>query len=137
MANERRRPPAALLRIANPLALAVAGQRWFPLWARLTHRGRTSGKEYVIPVAIVAVTDDRFVIGLPWGPQTNWVRNTIAAGGCTLLWRGHEQQLTDPVLIDTEAARQIATGIPRFVVGRGRFPGFLQLTRPPSAVTGH
>ena len=131
-----RKPPAVLLKVLNPLALAIAGQRWFPLWARVKHRGRRSGTEYTIPVAIVAVTADRFVIGLPWGPNTNWAKNVVAAGGCTLTWRGHDETVTEPRVIDTVAARDLASGFRRRIVGRGGFPAFLQLSRPAPAQGG-
>lgn len=121
------------MRVVNPVALAVAGRPWFPLWARVTHRGRTSGKQYTIPVAIVAATADRFVIGLPWGPNTNWVKNVVAAGGCTVTYRGHDEAVTAPQVIDTVAARELASGFRRVIVGRGRFPAFLQLSRPAAA----
>jgi hypothetical protein len=75
---EHRPPPAAIVKISNPVARLLAGHRWFPLWAVLHHRGRKSGKDYAIPVAVMA-TPDTFVIGLPWGVRTSWVQNVIAA----------------------------------------------------------
>jgi hypothetical protein len=52
-AAARRKPPALLLTVFTPLADALAGRPWFPIWARLRHRGRTSGKDYQIPVAVL------------------------------------------------------------------------------------
>jgi hypothetical protein len=31
---------------------------------------------------------DGFVIALTYGPDRDWVRNVLAAGGCTIEWRG-------------------------------------------------
>ena len=62
----------------NKFAVHLAGHRLFPLWAVLRHRGRKSGTEYSIPVAVMP-TDDAFLIGLPWGRGTDWARNTVAA----------------------------------------------------------
>src|SRR3954453_22221633 len=66
-------PPRGLVNAAEPLARALAGRRWFPLWAVVHHRGRKSGTEYATPVAVVPTSDPALVlIGLPWGPETNW-----------------------------------------------------------------
>ena len=74
-------PPAAAKQ-CNKVALLLAGRRFVPLWAALHHRGRRSGKAYVVPVAVTP-TDTTFLIALPWGRGTDWVRNVRAAGECT------------------------------------------------------
>ena len=107
----------------------LAGRRWFPAWARLRHRGRRSGKEYVIPVAVLA-TPGAFVIGLPWGPQTNWVRNVLAANGCTITWKGRDYLVTNPLLVDQAVALGAANALQRAIITRVAFPAFLQLDRP-------
>ncbi|GIF16983.1 hypothetical protein Ate01nite_70150 [Actinoplanes teichomyceticus] len=81
----------------------LAGRRWFPLWAVVHHRGRVSGRGLSVPVAVVA-TPDGFVINLPWGARTNWVRNVIAAGGCTLRWKGADHRVDHPEILDAAAA---------------------------------
>lgn len=91
-------------RATAPLTRSLAGRRFFPLWAVVHHRGRTSGREMSLPVAVRA-TPEAFVIALPWGPGTNWVRNVQAAGGCTLRWRGRDVAVTRPELLDPQAAR--------------------------------
>ncbi|HUD36996.1 MAG TPA: nitroreductase family deazaflavin-dependent oxidoreductase [Streptosporangiaceae bacterium] len=126
--SARSKPPAALIKATNPMARALAGRRWFPLWAQVHHRGRKSGNEYAIPVAVL-VKDDVFIIGLPWGPKTNWVQNVQAAGGCTIRWKGEDYRVTNPQLVDKSAALEIAKGFTRTVVTRGNFPAFLRLTR--------
>ena len=60
-------PPAAAKQF-NKVALLLAGRRFVPLWAALHHRGRRSGKEYVVPIAVIP-TDTTFLIALPWGPR--------------------------------------------------------------------
>ncbi len=87
----------------------------FPLWAIIHHRGRRSGTEYATPIAVVPTrSDDVFLIGLPWGPKTNWARNVIAAGGATLTWKGGEHPATEPRLIDGEEAAALAeAAVPR------------------------
>ncbi|WP_221327906.1 hypothetical protein [Actinoplanes sp. L3-i22] len=91
-------------RATAPAVRVLAGRRWFPAWAVVHHRGRVSGRDLTVPVAVVA-TSDGFVINLPWGARTNWVRNVVAAGGCTIRWRGVEHRMDDPRIIDAAAAR--------------------------------
>lgn len=94
-----------IIRWGLPLALTfLAGRRFFPLWAVLHHRGRTSGRLLAVPVAVLAAPDV-FVIPLLFGPRTNWVRNVLAADGCVLRWRGVEHSLTGPELIGPARAR--------------------------------
>jgi hypothetical protein len=123
-----RKPPARLVKATAPLAARLAGHRWFPVWAVLRHRGRRSGRDYAIPVAVL-VTADGFVIGLPWGPETNWVQNVLAAGGCGLRWKGRELRLTDPELVGADVALAAAGPLQRRVIRRLDFPGFLRLRR--------
>jgi deazaflavin-dependent oxidoreductase (nitroreductase family) len=120
--------PARLVKLTSPLARRLAGRRWFPLWAVLEHRGRRSGRDYAIPVAVL-VTPETFVIGLPWGPQTNWVRNVLAAQGCTIRWKGEEFRVRDPQLVGVDVALQAAGSFQRAVIRRFGFAAFLQLRR--------
>ena len=121
-------PPAAAKQL-NRLAVRLAGHRWLPIWAVLHHRGRRSGKPYATPVAVLA-TDTTFVIGLPWGRTTDWVRNVRAAGGCTVRWKGTTQECTDPTFVGHEVALAAAHGLPRWVLEHRDFAGgFLQLHR--------
>lgn len=121
-------PPAAAKKF-NSVAVRLAGHRWFPLWAVLRHRGRRSGREYAVPLAVIP-TDTTFVIGLPWGRDTDWVRNVRAAGGCTVRWRGVDYECTEPAFVGRDVALAAAHGVARRVLERQDFPGgFLQLQR--------
>jgi deazaflavin-dependent oxidoreductase (nitroreductase family) len=121
-------PPAAAKQF-NKVALLLAGRRFVPLWAALHHRGRRSGKAYVVPVAVTP-TDTTFLIALPWGRGTDWVRNVRAAGECTIRWRGHDYACSEPEFVGQEVARAAARGVTAFALNRGDFPhGFIQLTR--------
>lgn len=121
-------PPAGAKHF-NRVALLLAGRRFVPVWAALGHRGRRSGRQYVVPIAVIP-TDTSFLIALPWGPRTDWVRNVRAAGGCTVRWRGHDYACSEPEFVDQEIARSAAHGVTAFVLGRLHVPeGFLRLTR--------
>lgn len=123
-------PPRWAVKLAEPVANLMAGRRWFPLWAIVHHRGRKSGREYAVPIALIPTRgDDIVMIGLPWGIQTNWAQNVLAAGGATLTWKGGEHVVTRPRIIGADEAVSLAKGPVRRVVGSGRFPGFLVLDR--------
>jgi hypothetical protein len=51
--------------------------------------------------------DGGYVIALTYGSQSDWVRNVIAAGGCTLKTRGHTVRLTRPMLYHDERRRAL------------------------------
>ena len=122
-------PPAAAKRFNKIVALPLAGRRLFPLWAVLKHRGRKTGKEYAVPLAVIP-TETTFVIALPWGRGTDWVRNVRAAGRCTVRWKGADYECTEPRFVDTQVALAAARGPTRRILKRRQFPhGFIQLSR--------
>lgn len=97
-----------------------------PLWAVIHHRGRRSGTEYATPIAVVPTLDKGVVmIGLPWGTNTNWARNVVAAGGASLTWKGREHWLTDPRIVEGPDAGALAKPLFRRVVVR--MPGAIVL----------
>ena len=124
------RPPVAA-KAFNRVALLVAGRRFVPVWASLRHRGRRSGREYVVPIAVIP-TDTTFVIALAWGRGADWVRNVRAAGRCTIRWRGVDYECTAPTFVDQEVALAAARGLVRLGLRRVHVPdGFIQLDRRP------
>ncbi len=105
----------------NKVAVHLAGHRFLPLWALLRHRGRRSGTPYATPVAVIP-TETTFVIGLPWGPGTDWVRSVRAAGRCTIRWKGVDYECTAPTFVDKGVALAAAHGLTRRILQRGSFP---------------
>jgi deazaflavin-dependent oxidoreductase (nitroreductase family) len=126
------RPPAFAKQF-NRIALPLAGHRFFPLWAVLRHRGRRTGKEYAVPLAVIP-TETTFIIALPWGRETDWVRNVRAVGRCTVRWKGADYECTDPTFVDSEVALAAARGMTRRILRwQGDHPhGFIELTRRPA-----
>jgi deazaflavin-dependent oxidoreductase (nitroreductase family) len=121
-------PPASAKQF-NKVAVRLAGHRAFPLWAVLRHSGRRSGAAYSTPVAVIP-TASTFIIGLPWGRDTDWVRNVRAAEGCTIRWKGRDFTCTDPAFVGKDVALAAATGLARRAIEKRDMPGgFLQLTR--------
>jgi len=84
-----------------PLTRPFAGTRFLTLWAVLEYRGRRSGRANATPVAIRR-TPDGFVILIPFGTGTQWPHNVLAAGGCTVRWKGAPHIAHDPELIGEE-----------------------------------
>ena len=63
------------------LRMARAGRGPFSI---VRHVGRRSGAIYETPI-VVARVPAGFVAELTYGPDVNWYRNIVAAGGCELL----------------------------------------------------
>jgi hypothetical protein len=53
----------------------------------VVHRGRRPGRRYRTPVNVFA-TEDGYRFALTYGPDTDWVRSVLAAGGCEQQTRG-------------------------------------------------
>jgi hypothetical protein len=63
--------------VTNPIQLQYA---WLlPPWAVILHRGRRSGRLYRTPVNVFP-RPGGCVVALTYGPQSDWVRNVLAAG---------------------------------------------------------
>jgi len=67
---------------------------WAPGLGVVIHRGRRSGRLYQTPVNVFAAKDG-YVFALTYGPDTDWVKNVLAAGGCERA--RHPADLTAPV----------------------------------------
>jgi deazaflavin-dependent oxidoreductase (nitroreductase family) len=91
-------------RTFNPWILKSAGGDRSP-FAVVGHVGRRSGKAYATPV-IVRPVEDGFVFALTYGPDVDWYRNILAAGRCSLRWRGETHRLEQPETLSVEAGLQ-------------------------------
>jgi hypothetical protein len=101
-------------RTLNPLTLKIAGKR-LGVYASLQHVGRRSGRVYSTPV-VARLLGDGFVIALPYGADTDWCRNVMAAGTCTLLWYGQKYTLERPEILQPSAALRAYPWSPRFIL---------------------
>jgi deazaflavin-dependent oxidoreductase (nitroreductase family) len=93
--------PKRLARFNRRVTNRVLGTAapYVPPMAMVVHRGRRSGRRYSTPV-LAFPTDGGCAIALTYGPDTDWVRNVLAAQGCLLRRRGGELELTNPVISD-------------------------------------
>ncbi len=78
----------ALKQTLNRVTVRIARSSFGP-FAIVRHVGRRSGKRYETPI-IVAPVAGGFVIELTYGPDVEWHKNVLAAGGCTLVVHGQE-----------------------------------------------
>ena len=85
--------------VTNPRVLRTAGAPGASA-AVIRHVGRASGRAYETPVGPFAVGDD-FVIALPYGSRTDWVRNVLANRSATIVHEGRTVRLHEPEVIPT------------------------------------
>jgi deazaflavin-dependent oxidoreductase (nitroreductase family) len=69
----------------------------------IRHVGRTTGRPYETPVQAVA-TDEGFVIALPYGPNTDWLKNVLASGSATIFHEGNTYPVDRPKIVPTSVA---------------------------------
>jgi deazaflavin-dependent oxidoreductase (nitroreductase family) len=115
-------------RVTNPLLAGVA--RRLPGFGVVHHRGRRSGRAYRTPVNVFRVPG-WYVIALTYGPDSEWTRNVLQAGGCELETRGRRLRLHSPRLVTDENRRLVpapvrpalrALGVAQFVLLRPEQP---------------
>lgn len=98
-----------------------------PFFGLLTHVGRRSGRSYTIPINVFRDGERGFRIALTYGRDADWVRNVLAAGGCTLVTRRHRYELSDPRLVH-DPDLTWAPAVVRQLLGLIRVPDSLLLT---------
>ncbi len=67
------------------------------------HLGRTTGRPYDTPVQAVA-TEDGFVIALPYGLNTDCLKNVFAGSEATIVHDGHTRRVDRPEIIPMSLA---------------------------------
>jgi deazaflavin-dependent oxidoreductase (nitroreductase family) len=84
-------------KVMNPMQMRTAGTPG--AYASIVrHRGRITGTEFETPVGVVA-DRDAFLVALPYGTRTQWLRNVLAAGSATLVHEGTTYRVDRPELI--------------------------------------
>ena len=105
-------------RVVNPLTRRFADRLpWFGL---VRHVGRRSGTTYHTPLNVFR-RGDGYVFALTYGPDVDWVRNVIAAGGCTMRTRGRAVRLVDPQLVHDPSGHLVPRPVRTFL-------GFVRVT---------
>jgi deazaflavin-dependent oxidoreductase (nitroreductase family) len=111
-------------RVTNRLLGGLATR--LPGFGVIVHTGRRTRRPYRTPVNVFR-QDDRYVIALTYGPNTDWVHNVLAAGGCTLETRGRTRRLSRPRLFHDESRHAVPAPV-RLILGLIDVSDFLELT---------
>lgn len=85
----------------NKVATNRVQMLWAPRiapWGVVVHVGRRSGREYRTPV-LASVSGATLTIALPYGVESDWVQNLLAANGGTFIRRRRELRLTEPEVV--------------------------------------
>ena len=54
---------------------------------------------------MVAPINGGLVIELTYGPEVDWYKNVLAAGGCTIVWHGKEYPIHHLEVLDARVGR--------------------------------
>ena len=104
---------------------------WMPGFGVVAHVGRRSGRRYQTPVNVFPAGDG-YLLALTYGPDSDWVKNVLAAGGCELVTRGRTVRLGSPRLVHDETRRGIRP-VERQVLRLIGVADFLSLKVAPAA----
>lgn len=94
-----------------------------PGFGVVIHRGRRSGRIYRTPVNVFR-RNGTYVVPLTYGPDSDWVKNVLAAGGGQLHTRGQRGVLTAPRLY-RDKERSDMPGVVRALLGFAKVYDFL------------
>ncbi len=84
-------------RATRPMTIKSAGAAGSST-AAVHHVGRTTGRAYETPVVAVA-TDDGFLVALPYGTNTDWLKNVFASGSATIVHDGATYRVERPEVV--------------------------------------
>jgi len=89
-------------KVTNRVTGRFAGR--LPGFGLIEHTGRRSGRTFHTPVNMFA-TDGGYLVALTYGRESDWVRNVLAAGGCTAMTRGRRVLLSEPEMVHDPGRR--------------------------------
>jgi deazaflavin-dependent oxidoreductase (nitroreductase family) len=112
-------------RLIGPLA------PYLPGFGVVVHIGRRSHRVYGTPVNVFRGPGG-YVVALAYGPDSEWVRNVLASGGCILETRGRTVRLTRPRLVHDETRRAVPPFL-RPIGALGHVADFLYLDEDDAA----
>ena len=112
--------------VTNPIQRMWAG--WAPTMGILEHVGRKSGKPYRTPLSVFS-TDDGVAVLLTYGPNRDWLKNVVSAGGGRMRRYGKTLELTEPRVMPKAEAAQSVKGLWRPIFARLPFEQAVLLKR--------
>ena len=119
--------------VTNPVVRTFAGR--LPGFAIVVHRGRSSGRRYRTPVNAFARPDGGYTLALIYGPDSQWVRNVVAQGGCTLETAGRRVEQVNPRVVHDPSRRPAPPPV-RAILALLRVEYFMELDRVPGPPAG-
>ena len=117
----------------NRLVVPIAGV--VPPLALVHHVGRKSGRSHRTPVLAFPV-EGGTLTPLPYGTDTDWVLNLLAAGRGDLEISGRRTAVENPRVVDAEEATSLVPDLLRPLLRLLNLPGFLLLDRAPATKAG-
>jgi deazaflavin-dependent oxidoreductase (nitroreductase family) len=114
-----RKPRLAFIRpftthVFNRFARRFAGR--LPGFGLLTYVGRKTGATYRTPMNVFW-RDGRAVFALTYGSDVQWLKNVLAAGGCTIRTLGRDVRLVEPEVAHDPELREFPLPV-RLIAGR-------------------
>ncbi len=109
----------------NRVMIRLSGR---PPFGAIRHTGRVSGSEHRIPINVFPAGDD-FVFALTYGPDADWVKNVMHAGGVVLEYAGDDIPLVQPRMIPRSEAKSFMPVAVRIMLRLLRVDRFLRLQR--------
>ena len=91
-----------LTQVTRPIAMRSAGSGSSKT-SFVRHTGRTTGRIYETPVVAVEHAEG-FLIALPYGGRTDWVKNVLAHGSATIVTGGHTYEVDQPQIVPMSEA---------------------------------
>ena len=115
-------------RYTNPMMLRAVANGDRRNLGVLLHMGRKSGREYATPVRIDAIPGG-FLIPMPYGNDTDWLKNIVAAEGATVRFEGQDIAANQPEIIDAATALAMLPPSAAIAVRLMRIKYYLRLRR--------
>lgn len=99
--------------VFNRVIKLFAGRFFYAL---VLHTGRISGKTYSTPVLAVK-KENAIFIPLPYGADTDWFLNVMAAGSCRIQINGNWYDAVNPAVVDAlTALRHFSASLQRGLI---------------------
>jgi deazaflavin-dependent oxidoreductase (nitroreductase family) len=112
------------LRVTNHILGPLA--RRLPGMGVVVHVGRKTHRSYRTPVMVFR-RDNRVIIALTYGHDSQWVQNVLAEKSCELETEDRKLRLIEPQVVRDER-RLAMPAFVRFVLGLLRVSDFLELS---------
>ena len=114
--------PTRLGRIANRIMAWWAATGLPPSFQQTIEvRGRTSGEPRSSPIVVATVDGNRYLVSM-LGPQSEWVRNVVAADGEAVLRHGRRERVRLVSVPPEERAPVLREYVRIATSGRRHFP---------------